>query len=380
MSRRRREQPIKRTNPSGHYVWVARYTAPNGTRRSAGTYGRKHEAQDAIDAAHEADLRRAPETVGSYAEAWIRRHPRSTRTNVTNRARLNAVLDIPVEGISLRAWLFHELRRRHALELVDHLLRLDGRAYTGVQNVMRTLSAMAEDAITDEITDLNFARGVRVRANDPRARGTTRPPRVFSFEEMRTFAAGGGPSEPMLRVFTDCGLRLGEVLGLHRDDFDGEALHLRGAAHAGRYTLGNQPTKQHVRTVPVPPSTAELIQSMPVRIDTRVLFPSPSGRLWHESNFRRDVWAPAVARRLGLERAEEESAADFLTRRRAETKASSRAIRPHDCRHSWITHLRAAGIDDADLAAVAGHAIDTMLGTYTHPLERSHARIRAVIG
>lgn len=115
---------------------------------------------------------------------------------------------------------------------------------------------------------------------------------------------------------------------------------------------------------------------MPIRIDTPLLFPSSSGQLWHESNFPRDVWAPAVAR----QRAEEESAADFQTRRRAETQASPRAIRLHDCRHSWITHPVRGRHDDADLAAVAGHAIDTMLGTYTHPLGRSHERIRAVIG
>jgi hypothetical protein len=41
--------------------------------------------------------------------------------------------------------------------------------------------------------------------------------------------------------------------------------------------------------------------------------------------------------------------------------------------------LRAAGIDDADLAQVAGHAVETMLGTYTHALGRSHDRIRQVI-
>ena len=52
---------------------------------------------------------------------------------------------------------------------------------------------------------------------------------------------------------------------------------------------------------------------------------------------------------------------------------------PHDCRHSWITHLRAAGVDDADLAAMSGHSLDTMLGTYTHALGRSHERIRALI-
>ncbi|MDQ5834568.1 MAG: hypothetical protein M3550_16180 [Actinomycetota bacterium] len=40
----------------------------------------------------------------------------------------------------------------------------------------------------------------------------------------------------------------------------------------------------------MPPSTAELIRALPPRIDTPLLFPTPTGRLWHESNFRRDVW------------------------------------------------------------------------------------------
>jgi integrase len=184
----------------------------------------------------------------------------------------------------------------------------------------------------------------------------------------------------MLRVFTDCGLRLGEVLGLDRADFDGEALHLRGAAHAGVFVAGDQPTKTHVREVPCPPSTARLLGALARRIDTPLLFPTPSGRLWHESNFRRDVWLPALAAHIGIRREAGETAAQFSARRRAEIKASPRAIRPHDCRHSWITHLRAAGIDDADLADVAGHTVETMIGTYTHALGRSHERIRRLIG
>jgi uncharacterized protein (DUF1778 family) len=174
------------------------------------------------------------------------------------------------------------------------MLRDQGRAHTGAQNILRSLSAMSEDAITDEVAEVNFVRGVRVRASDPRVRGATRPPRVFGFDELRRFAAHGGEHEPMLRVFTDCGLRLGEVLGLERGDFDGAALHLRGSAHAGVFTPGDQPTKRHVRTVPCPPSTAE-----PPRIDTPLLFPTPAGRIWHESNFRRDVWIRALAAHLG---------------------------------------------------------------------------------
>ena len=223
---------------------------------------------------------------------------------------------------------------------MDHLLRVQGRAHTGAQNILRALSAMAEDAITDEIAEVNWVRGVRVRANDPRVTGSTRPPRVFSLADMHAFAACGGANEPMLRVFTDCGLRLGEVLGLERRDFDGDAFHVRGSAHNGVFTAGDQPTKKHVRTVPCPPSTAELVRTLPIRIDTPLLFPTLTGRIWHESNFRRDVWSPA-------------------------REASGFDIRPHDCRHSWVTHLRAAGIDDADLAQVAGHTLETMLGTYT---------------
>jgi integrase len=375
MRRRRREQPVKRVNPSGQTVWIARYTDPGGRRRSAGSYLRKREAQDAIDAAYDSATRAAPQTVGAYFETWTARHPRSPRTNATNSHRISRVLDAELEGMRLRDWPFRDLRRRHAVDLVDHMLRDQGRAHTGAQNILRSLSAMSEDAITDEIAEVNFVRGVRVRASDPRVRGATRPPRVFGFDELRRFAAHGGEHEPMLRVFTDCGLRLGEVLGLERGDFDGAALHLRGSAHAGVFTPGDQPTKRHVRTVPCPPSTAE-----PPRIDTPLLFPTPAGRIWHESNFRRDVWIRALAAHLGIARSESESWSGFAARCRAEIKASKRAIRPHDCRHSWITHLRATGIDDADLAAVAGHTVETMIGTYTHPLGPSHDRIRRVIG
>ena len=36
--------------------------------------------------------------------------------------------------------------------------------------------------------------------------------------------------------------------------------------------------------------------------------------------------------------------------------------------------------DDADLAQVAGHTVETMLGTYTHALGRSHQQIRELVG
>ncbi|HZA90305.1 MAG TPA: tyrosine-type recombinase/integrase [Solirubrobacterales bacterium] len=107
--------------------------------------------------------------------------------------------------------------------------------------------------------------------------------------------------------------------------------------------------------MPCPRTLARTIEARVRRIDTKLLFPTPTGKMWRERNFHRDVWTPA---RL----------------------ATGLDIRPRECRHSYVTHLRAAGIDDADLADVSGHRVETMISDYTHALRRSHERIRDVIG
>ncbi len=172
---------------------------------------------------------------------------------------------------------------------------------------------------------------------------------------MRSVAAAAGAYEPALRCLSDCGLRLGELLGLKRADLAEGRLHVMGSAHNSVFTPGDQPTKRHVRSVPVAPSLLELLGAMPTGIDTPLLFPTPTGRLWWERNFYRDVWAPAV-------------------------EASGISCTPHDFRHSWVTHLRAAGIDPADLAEIAGHTVETATARYTHPLRRSDDAVKRVVG
>ncbi|HEY5708128.1 MAG TPA: site-specific integrase [Solirubrobacterales bacterium] len=363
---RRREAPVKRRNPSGEIVWVARYTGRDGKRYIAkprwnggkGTFDLKREAQRAIDEAYGFSDR--PDTVGEYFATWTARHPRSERTNATNEHRIGRVFEVEVEGIPLKQWPLRELRRRHALALVDHMLRVQGRATTGVVGILRSLSAMAEDAITDEVVDLNPFKGVRVRANDPRAKKQRRPIRIFSFEEMHRFAKAAGRYEAMVRVFTDTGMRLGEVLPLRREDFDGEALKVRRTAHEGTILAGTKTDHgEHDagRAVPVPATLAWMLEAQ-IRLDGEdcaLLFTTPTGRMWRERNFYRDVWKPTQ-------------------------EASGLDIRPHECRHSYVTHLRAAGINDADLAEIAGHRVETMLARYTHPLGQSFERIRSSIG
>jgi integrase len=61
-------------------------------------------------------------------------------------------------------------------------------------------------------------------------------------------------------------------------------------------------------------------------------------------------------------------------------QASGLDIRPHECRHSFVSQLRAVGVDDADLAEIAGHRLETMLARYKHSLGASFDRVREAIG
>lgn len=388
-----RQTPYRRTYPDGRAVWVARYRDPNGRVRYAkpawngdkSTFARKGEAQAAIDEALTL-LRRpsapARQTLGAYAENWLTLHPRSQRTNATNAARLGYVLDIEIERRALREWRFDDLRRRHVRTLIDHMLIRQGRAVQGVRGILSVLSTMAEDAIEDEAAEANPFRGIRLRREDPRARKDSRPIRIWSFEQMRAFAAAGRAAvrarterppapaardrsrrrarcfpardyEAMLLTPALTGVRLGELLALCSEDFEGDSLLVRGSAHEGAL-VGSSAQKNHHRRVPVPPSLARLIEARPDP-GRELLFPTPTGRLWRERNFYRDVWEPARI-------------------------ASGLDPTPHEFRHSYISQLRAAGIDDADLASVSGHSVETMLSRYTHALQRSHAAIREAIG
>ena len=280
-------RPKKRMTPSGKTVWVARFKDDRGRVRTAkpawnggkGTFELKREAQRAID---EAVRRRLPErasTVGTYLNRWLDTHPRSERTDRTNAGRVRNVLRVELEGLPLADWDMRELRRRHAAELVARMLADQGRSPGGARNILRALSAMAEDAIGDELCEFNPWVGVKVRDDDRRATKRSRELRVWTFDEMHSFAADAVRYEPMIRALADCGLRIGELFAVERANLGDGLLRVSGTAWEGR-VVESSSEKNHRRDVPVPPGLQALLREMPVRIDSPLLFPSPQGMLW----------------------------------------------------------------------------------------------------
>lgn len=253
---KRRERPIPRINPSGEKVWVARATDPAGKRHQRGTFKLKREAQDAIDAAYE-EWENAPavrDTVGRYAADWTERHPRSARTNYDRNSKLRQVLDVEIEGRGLREWTFAELHRSHVRDVVDQMLRHQGRAAAGASAILRVLSAMAEDAIDDRCATVNPFKGVKVRGADPRATKPARETRIWTIEQMHEFAAAAGArNEPMIRMLSDCGLRVGEMLALRRalQDLKSGVFRVKGTAWNGS-VIESSREKNHDREGPIP--------------------------------------------------------------------------------------------------------------------------------
>jgi integrase len=314
-----------------------------------------------MDAAYDRDelipVQARKQTIGQYFETWLRRHPRAERTEQGYRSAVRSVLGVKIDGLELRHWPVSELRRRHVVDLVDALLREKGRAVSGARNVLGVCSAMFSDALDDEVTEVNPFLGVRIKANDPRIRKARREARAWSWEEMSRFAVACGEWEPLVRVLSGCGLRLGEVLPLERADWNGDVLEIRKTAWRGRVTAGTKTDhgRPHAgRTVPLPASTRAALEAMPRRIDTRLLFPAPDGRVWDERRFYERVWWPAQA-------------------------ACGLTIRPHEMRHSWVSLVRAAGVEPAAAAAVAGHSVEVATRVYTHVVDPAFEAIRRAV-
>lgn len=296
-------------------------------------------------------------TLAEYADYWFEWHPRSESTDRANRSRLNAAFAIDLEGKLFGEYRISEVKRWHVHAVLDALLK-QGRAASGTRSVLAALSTMFSDAVDiDELIEFNPFLRVRLNSNDPRIQKPSQDTLIWSLDQMREFArAGGDEYEPMIRLMSDCGLRLGEVFGLTWDDVDlpEKRIHCKGAVYSGRFRPGDSQRKVHVRTVPLPEAVAALLAQVPERFDTDLVFAAPRGRAWHHSHFYEDVWRP-IRERTGLE------------------------ITPHAMRHSWESHLAAAGIDHADLAKMAGHSLETMIRVYTHPLNKSEAAVREAL-
>jgi integrase len=134
------------------------------------------------------------------------------------------------------------------------------------------------------------------------------------------------PPSPLVPFAAATGLRRQEWATLERADVDRERRLVH--VHRTRKTAGS------VRQVPLSPRALSALDRVPPRLDTRLLFPSPSGVQIDLGNFRRREWGPAVT-----------------------AAAIAKPARIYDLRSTFASNALAAGVTPFELARIMGTSV-----------------------
>lgn len=199
-----------------------------------------------------------------------------------------------------------------------------------------------------------------------------------SWEEIAAVGAELGPVYGALVVFWgNTGLRPEEAWALHRSDveyFDGPftpgdglprgvlRVHQRYAWNGnGRKVKPGTKTGEPERWVPFGERAERALRSLPPRIDTPILFPTPRGHYIDADAFRNREWLPAL-RAAGLERR-----------------------RTYDLRHTYASLKLQENTPPAKLVLMMGTSLEQLQKTYSRWLTSDNqwggdAPVRRAVG
>ena len=298
-------------------------------------------------------------TLETWAGVWHARYVAPIRTPNTAHWNLYALQRLePLYGLPVTAI------RASALQAIVGALSAQVAPAT-VQAIVGVWRRCFEAAIDDELLTRNPARRLVVSTapKRPAARHLTAKEAAM----LRT-AIVGHRFEAAYALMLGCGLRIGEILGLHWRDVD--------LAH-GRAWIGPQYTNGHWRPlpkasnphwIPLPafviaalirhrdrqPEGAELVMQSPFQAHGRKRAPSEHLRPWSPQAITRDL--AALATSLGID-----------------------ALTSHAGRHGLATHLMAAGVPPPVIAERLGNTPGVVLSTYGHPTEEGQRQASELV-
>jgi integrase len=240
-------------------------------------------------------------------------------------------------------------------------------AYIAKMHVL--LSAALKHAVDSDILSKNVCRGVKL------PKKVKHKPHVLNKEQCKRLvaAARGCRLWFLILVAITTGLRLGELLALHWDDFDLNNLRIRVDSSLARVTgkglFEKQPKSQSgIRRVML---TQAVIDAIPGQKDYIATIREKAGLKWQEQDL---VFPNLYGKYMASERVENEFKAVL-------GEASlPLEVTPHDLRHSLATLLFAAGVNPKVIQEALGHAnISTTLGMYGDVLPDMQEEIGAIV-
>lgn len=285
------------------------------------------------------DLHGGDTQLRTYAEAWITRQRVAPATTDFYRAvwrRLNPTLgDLRLTQL-----------RRPVLERTLAGLTYKGKALapSTLAGTHAVLAMILKGAVVDGHLAVSPLAGVKP-PSVPR-----REVAVFDEKQLRALLAKAGDYRELFTVAIGTGMRQGEMFGLRRArvDFLRRTISVEEQVVSGpgrpAALTSTLKTPASRRRLPVSDAVVQGLSRL-VEADpgVDVFFRSTRGGLWRRQTFNEVVWKPAL------------------------TRAGLPDVGFHALRHSYASHLIAAGLHPRVIQARMGHAsiVETM-GTYGH--------------
>jgi integrase len=179
----------------------------------------------------------------------------------------------------------------------------------------------------------------------------------FTRDEIAAIALELGTLYGPLVIFAaETGLRTNEWIALERRDIDraGRAVTVQRRIADGVMT-GYPKTERSRRRVPLTARAFKALESLPPRLDTPIVFPSPTGGHLSLDNWRTREWYPAL------------EAAGIDQRG------------PYHLRHTFATEALAERVSIFELARLMGTSVKMIDRTYGHLARDSEDAIRGLL-
>lgn len=229
-----------------------------------------------------------------------------------------------------------------------------------IRRIHTTLHEALDKAVEERVIVINPTNGTTVPKNN------YAPKQILTEEQLERFYEELKKDELWYDFFHTAlttGLRRGEMCGLQWSDFDEKTgrLYIRRSVTVGKgqpLRIGTPKTDTGIRSILLPPSTAELLKRRKENSYSKWIFHNPIKP-------ERPMTPTTPYHHLKT-----------ILR-----KADLPSIRFHDLRHTFATHALSKGVDPKTLSGILGHTNASFtLDTYTHVTGDMQKKASEIVG
>lgn len=265
-------------------------------------------------------------TFAEVFEKWSAEHyPKISKSNINGYNASYKLCEI------LYSMRFNDIRKSHLQGIVDNC----GKNYPTLRKLKVLFTVMYKFALENDICSKDYSQYVDIiqyKAQNPNA--IDRKP--FSSAEIETVWKWKDTNEyiSVILMLMYCGCRIGELLDLKKENVN----------IAERwFDITASKTESGIRKAPIAKKVLPFFEYWYNKNDCEYLLSTPDAKHFVYRNYYDSYWKPFVDQ-MGMPN-----------------------HRPHDTRHTCISLLTAAGVDDKVIKKIVGHKGQSVTETvYTH--------------